>query len=207
MGENIFSFKFRNQEIEEYICSNDLEFSIDHNSIILKKMSHFEAYTNTKGKVLEKIESGLKQTRFIRSLPKVVSKDKQFCQDLHNVFVQQTMEAIRENFDQVEDSSKLESNLKQLDVVINDDANKSEKAWRPDNVALNNQAAHDRNIITNAKVKLEQELLKELQDDVEDLEKQVSALSYQIAENTANVKANFRKNEIVVVHRHQNVAF
>ena len=28
------------------------------------------------------------------------------------------MEAIRENFDQVEDSSKLESNLKQLDVVV-----------------------------------------------------------------------------------------
>merc|ERR1711997_1158479 len=152
-------------------------------------MSHFEAYNNTKGKVLEKIESGLKQTRFIRSVP----KDKQFCQDLHNVFVQQTMEAIRENFDQVEDSSKLESNLKQLDVVINDDANKSEKAWRPDNVALNSQAAHDRNIITNAKVKLEQELLKELQDDVEDLEKQVSALSYQIAENTANVKAKLQE--------------
>ena len=59
-----------------------------------------------------------RQTRFIRSLPKTVSKDKQFCQDLHNVFVQQTMEAIRENFDQVEDSSKLESNLKQLDVVV-----------------------------------------------------------------------------------------
>lgn len=103
------------------------------------------------------------------------------------------MEAIRENFDQVEDSSKLESNLKQLDVVINDDANKSEKAWRPDNIALNSQAAHDRNIITNAKVKLEQELLKELQDDVEDLEKQVSALSYQIAENTANVKAKLQE--------------
>ena len=76
---------------------------------------------------------------------------------------------------------------------INDDANKSEKAWRPDNVALNNQAAHDRNIITNAKVKLEQELLKELQDDVEDLEKQVSTLSYQIAENTANVKAKLQE--------------
>ena len=76
---------------------------------------------------------------------------------------------------------------------INDDANKSEKAWRPDNVALNSQAAHDRNIITNAKVKLEQELLKELQDDVEDLEKQVSALSYQIAENTANVKAKLQE--------------
>ena len=76
---------------------------------------------------------------------------------------------------------------------INDDANKSEKAWRPDNIALNSQAAHDRNIITNAKVKLEQELLKELQDDVEDLEKQVSALSYQIAENTANVKAKLQE--------------
>ena len=76
---------------------------------------------------------------------------------------------------------------------INDDANKSEKAWRPDNIALNSQAAHDRNIITNAKVKLEQELLKELQDDVEDLEKQVSALSYQIAENTANIKAKLQE--------------
>ena len=76
---------------------------------------------------------------------------------------------------------------------INDEANKSENAWRPDNVALNNQAAHDRNIITNAKVKLEQELLKELQDDVEDLEKQVTALSYEIAENTANVKAKLQE--------------
>ena len=69
-----------------------------------------------KQKSLKKFFS--RQTRFIRSLPKVVSKDKQFCQDLHNVFVQQTMEAIRENFNQVEDTSKLESNLKQLDVVV-----------------------------------------------------------------------------------------
>merc|ERR1711981_1020259 len=152
------------------------------------KMSHFEAYVNTKDKVVEKIESGLKQSRFIRPLPPSISKDKQFCQDLHAVFVKQTIEAIKDNIEQVEESSKLESNLNQLDLIVKDEANQTENAWRPGNSALNNQAAHDQATIVNAKLKLEQETLNQLQNDVDDLERQVTTLSYEIAANHAKIK-------------------
>ena len=113
-------------------------------------MSYFEAYFNTKEKMVEKIESGLKQSRFIRPLPASISKDKQFCQDLHAVFVKKTIDAINENIELVEESSKLESNLNQLNIVANDEANRNENAWRPGKSVLNNQAAHDRVTIVNS---------------------------------------------------------
>ena len=151
-------------------------------------MSYFEAYTNTKEKVVEKIESVLKQSRFIRPLPASISKDKQFCQDLHEVFVQKTINAINENIGLVEESSKLESNLNQLNIVVNDEANQNENAWRPGNSALNNQAAHDHVSIVNAKLVVDQEILCHLQNDVDDLERQVTTLSYEIAANNAKIK-------------------
>ena len=151
-------------------------------------MSYFEAYFNTKEKMVEKIESGLKQSRFIRPLPASISKDKQFCQDLHAVFVKKTIDAINENIELVEESSKLESNLNQLNIVANDEANRNENAWRPGNSVLNNQAAHDHVTIVNSKLILDQEILSQLQNDVDNLEKQVTTLSYEIAANQAKIK-------------------
>ena len=153
-------------------------------------MSRFEAYTSTKEKVLEKVESGFKTSRFTRPLPAQISKDKQFCQDIHEIFVKKTVESIKENFDHVEKSSKLEQNLQQLDAITSDNSCKSENsvAWRPDSSASNNQSAHDLTIISAAKLKLEQEILQDLQNEVDDLEKQVTSLSYEIAENSANIK-------------------
>ena len=151
-------------------------------------MSYFEAYFNTKEKMVEKIESGLKQSRFIRPLPASISKDKQFCQDLHAVFVKKTIDAINENIELVEESSKLESNLNQLNIVANDEANRNENAWRPGNSVLNNQAAHDHVTIVNSKRILDQEILSQLQNDVDDLEKQVTTLSYEIAANHTKIK-------------------
>ena len=54
--------------------------------------------------------------------------------------------------------------------------------------ALNNQAAHDQATIVNAKLKLEQETLNQLQNDVDDLERQVTTLSYEIAANHSKIK-------------------
>ena len=138
--------------------------------------------------MVEKIESGLKQSRFIRPLPASISKDKKFCQDLHAVLVKKTIDAINENIELVEESSKLESNLNQLNIVANDEANRNENAWRPGNSVLNNQAAHDHVTIVNSKLILDQEILSQLQNDVDNLEKQVTTLSYEIAANQAKIK-------------------
>ena len=54
--------------------------------------------------------------------------------------------------------------------------------------ALNNQAAHDYATIVNAKLRLEKETLSQLQNDVDDLERQVTTLSYEIAANHAKIK-------------------
>ena len=135
--------------------------------------------------------SSNRQGRFIKSLPPSISKDKEFCANLHKIFVDKTGEAIKENFANVEDQVKLFSKLNQLQNIVNDDNNKSEpedpKAWRPLDSALDNQAAHDRKSVIEAKHKLQKEVLKPLQNEVNDLEKQVADLSYKIAENASKI--------------------
>ena len=153
--------------------------------------SHFEAYVTTKDKAIAKVESGFKQSRFIRPLPPSISKDKKFCQELHAAFVKNTIEAIKETFTNVEDSTKLEAKLGQLNIIINDQANKSgsSPAWRPSDDALTNQAAHDFPAVLAYKQKLQEEILAPLQNDVDELEKRVSSLSYEIAENASKINA------------------
>lgn len=128
-------------------------------------------------------------SRFVRHLPPAISKDKQFCQDLHSAYVKQTIEAIKDNFDKVEEASKLESKLKNLDSIAEDEANKAAEgcvAWRPSNNALDNQAAHDLQTIQEAKIRIEKEL-KALQDEVAGLEKNVSEFSDDIAANSQKI--------------------
>ena len=64
-----------------------------------------------------------RQSRFIRPLPPSISKDKKFCEDLHEIYVKSTIKAIKENFETVEESTKLEQKLNQLNSVISDEAN------------------------------------------------------------------------------------
>ena len=78
--------------------------------------------------------------------------------------------------------------MNQLNIVANDAANRNENAWRPGNSVLNNQAAHDHVTIVNSKLILDQEILSQLQNDVDNLEKQVTTLSYEIAANQAKIK-------------------
>jgi len=158
-------------------------------------MSHFEAYNGTKDKAIQKIESGLKQSRFIRPLPPSISKDKKFCQDLHEAYVKSTIEAIKENFTTVEESTKLESKLNLLNSVINDEANhcpSGQEAWRPCDSAIDNQAAHDQSTVQKNKQKLQEEILTPLQNEVAELEKRVSTLSYEIAENAYKINQNIQ---------------
>ena len=124
----------------------------------------------------------------MRPLPTEISKDKEFCQKIHEAFVQNTIEAIKENFAAVEESTNLESKLNLLNQIKNDDSNKSgqnQTAWRPSDSAIDNQAAHDYKSIESNKQRLETEILGPLLNEVNELEKQVSALSYQIADNAS----------------------
>lgn len=155
-------------------------------------MSRFEAYNSTKDKAIQKIESGCKQSRFIRPLPPSISKDKKFCEDLHEIYVKSTIKAIKENFETVEESTKLEQKLNQLNSVISDEANctSEQEAWRPSDIAVDNQAAHDQPTVLGAKNKLQQEILTPLQDEVAELEQRVSMLSNEIAENAKKINQN-----------------
>jgi vacuolar-type H+-ATPase subunit I/STV1 len=130
-----------------------------------------------------------RQSRFIRPLPPALAKDKKFCTDLHSAFVEKTIEAIRENFDKVEESVKLKNRLDQLNVILQNEANKEliGLAWRPSDNALDNQAAHDKQPIIASRTKLENEVLAPLQEDVASLEKRVAALSDTIAERSAKI--------------------
>ena len=76
-----------------------------------------------------------------------------------------------------------------MQTIVNDENNKSEEkfAWRPLNSASDNQAAHDRQSLTEAKHKLQSEVLKPLQNEVTDLEKRVADLSYQVVENASKI--------------------
>ena len=135
--------------------------------------------------------SSNRQSRFTKALPPSISKDKEFCANLHKIFVDKTSETIKENFANVEDQVKLFSKLNQLQTIVNDENNKAEsedkKAWRPLDSALDNQAAHDRKSVIAAKQKLQKEVLKPLQNEVNDLEKQVADLSYKLAENASKI--------------------
>ena len=130
-----------------------------------------------------------RQGKFVKSLPPSISKDKEFCTALHKIFVEETTEAIKTNFNKVEEQVKVLSKLNHLQTIVNDENNKSEDkfAWRPINSALDNQAAHDRKSLAEAKHKLQSEVLKPLQNDVTDLEKRVADLSYQVVENAAKI--------------------
>ena len=64
-----------------------------------------------------------RQSRFIKALPPVISKDKEFCTGLHKIFVEQTSEAIKENFNSVEEQVKLLPKLNQLQTIVNDEIN------------------------------------------------------------------------------------
>ena len=81
--------------------------------------------------------------------------------------------------------------MNQLQTIVNDENNKADsennKAWRPLDSALDNQAAHDRKSVIEAKQKLQKEVLKPLQNEVNDLEKQVADLSYKLAENASKI--------------------
>ena len=135
--------------------------------------------------------SSNRQSRFTKALPPSISKDKEFCANLHKIFVDKTSETIKENFSNVEDQVKLFSKLNQLQTIVNDENNKADsennKAWRPLDSALDNQAAHDRKSVIEAKQKLQKEVLKPLQNEVNDLEKQVADLSYKLAENASKI--------------------
>jgi len=114
---------------------------------------------------------------------------------LHEAYVKNTIEAIKENFETVEESTKLESKLNLLDSVINDEANhcpSGQEAWRPSDSAIDNQAAHDQSTVQRNKQKLQEEILTPLQNEVADLEKRVSTLSYQIAENAYKINQNIQ---------------
>ena len=120
-------------------------------------MTHFEAYSTTKEKAVQKIESGFKQSRFIRPLPPSISKDKKFCENLHEVYSNSTIKAIKENFENVEESTNLEQKLNFFNRVISEKANNcqnGQEAWRPSNNALDNQAAHDLPTISGAKQRI-----------------------------------------------------
>lgn len=108
---------------------------------------------------------------------------------MHEIFVQETAKGIRENFEIVEDSTKLETKLNQLSNLVKEDSNKdfSGSAWRPSNSAIDNQAAHDRVNVENSISTLEKDILNPLQNDVAILEKNISELSYQIAENAGKI--------------------
>lgn len=122
-------------------------------------------------------------------MPPSISKDKEFCTGLHKTFVESTSEAIKDNFAQIEDQVKVLTKLNQLQSIVNDENNKSEEkpAWRPFNSALDNQAAHDRKSVAEAKHKLQSEILKPLQNEVTELEKRVADLSYQLVENASKI--------------------
>ena len=133
-----------------------------------------------------------RQSRFIKSLPPSISKDKEFCANLHQIFVDKTSENIKENFANVEAQVKICSKLTQLQNVVSDENNKAteySKAWRPLDSALDNQAAHDRKSVLEAKHRLQSEVLKPLQSEVNDLEKRVADLSYQVAENASKINS------------------
>ena len=128
-------------------------------------------------------------------MPPAIGKDKKFCQDVHEAYVKSTIQAIRENFTTVEESTKLESKLNQLNCIIDDEANHSKQgqdAWRPSDSAIDNQAAHDQLAVVGAKQKLQEEILGPLQNEVAELEKRVSSLSYEIAENAYKINENLQ---------------
>ena len=68
--------------------------------------------------------SSNRQSRFTKALPPSISKDKEFCANLHKIFVDKTSETIKENFSNVEDQVKLFSKLNQLQTIVNDKNNK-----------------------------------------------------------------------------------
>ena len=118
-----------------------------------------------------------------------MAQDKAFCQAIHETFVKDTIEAIKENFESVEGNIKLQSKLNLLSSVIGDEANRCKgTAWRPTNNALNNQAAHDHAALKAAKLKLEQEHLALLEKDVEELQERLSAVSNQLTKNKAQIR-------------------
>ena len=81
--------------------------------------------------------------------------------------------------------------MNQLDGIIIDESNKTnpsgQPAWRPSESAINNQAAHDYKSVLATKERLEKEILAPLQNEVSELEKRVSSLSYEIAENASKI--------------------
>ena len=53
-----------------------------------------------------------------------------------------------------------------------------QEAWRPSDIAIDNQAAHDQPTVLGAKNKLQQEILTPLQDEVLILEEFIRFLNY-----------------------------
>lgn len=159
--------------------------------ILAVQMSRWDAYTSAQEAAINKIKCGLKLSRFINNLPPAISKDKAFCESLHEHFVAKSVESIRANFASVESSVNLRSHLDQLDTLEAEKANQAAYggAWRPSDSAKDNQADHDKSCLSDASKRIERDVLESLENDIAQLEQRVVKFSDSLDTNAGQIDA------------------